>query len=76
MSDPFEPFKKWQQSHQVAKFSGPKKTKRKAKTSAKNKIIRRLKYRAEYLDEEEKYTTSATKSMESPDEGSYKHDRN
>ena len=56
MSDPFEPFKKWQQSHQVSKFSSPKKTKRKAKTSAKNKIIRRLKYRAEYLDEEEKYT--------------------
>ena len=56
MSDPFEPFKKWQQSHQVSKLSGQKRTKRKAKTSAKNKIIRRLKYRAEYLDEEEKYT--------------------
>ncbi|MGI9357824.1 MAG: hypothetical protein ACR2ON_00305 [Paracoccaceae bacterium] len=59
MQDPFKLFKKWRKGAALDKVrkgkQKPKPKKDKAQDSEKNKVIRRLKHRTEYLVEEEKY---------------------
>lgn len=59
MQDPFKLFKKWKTGAALDKLrkqgSKPKSKKDPEQDSEKNKIIRRLKHRTEYLIEEEKY---------------------
>jgi len=58
MADPFKLFKKWRKGtalDKLRKQNGNKTPDPKPDNSEKNKVIRRLKHRTEYLVEEEKY---------------------